>query len=96
MCIYILINIYINIDRWIDRYLPADDEADGGDLVCFVEDAAGVRQLSLLCQLCGKVAEMTLGQDFTHTIVNLSVFQLPVAVRTSTEPDRGSPRSLAA
>ena len=40
------------------------------------------------CQLCGKVAEMTLGSDFTHTIVNLSIAQLPVAVRKSTEPDQ--------
>jgi hypothetical protein len=40
------------------------------------------------CQLCGKVAEMTLGSDFTHTIVNLSISQLPVAVRKSTEPDQ--------
>ena len=30
-----------------------------------------------------------MGSDFTHTIVNLSISQLPVAVRKSTEPDQG-------
>ena len=45
--------------------------------------------LAEYCQLCGKVSEVTLGSDFTHTIVNLSISQLPVAVEESTEPDQG-------
>ena len=46
--------------------------------------------LAQYCQLCGKVAEVTLRPDFTHAIVNLSTIQLPVAVRKSSEPDQGS------
>jgi hypothetical protein len=32
-----------------------------------------VSDLVQYCQLCGKVAELTLGSDFTQTIVNLSI-----------------------
>ena len=30
--------------------------------------------LALYCPLCGKVSEVTLGSDFTHTLVGLSIF----------------------
>ena len=52
--------------------------------------------LAQYCQLCGKVAEVTLGSDFTHTIVNLSISQLPLAVRKSTGPDQGVTLLMAA
>ena len=45
--------------------------------------------LAQYCQLCGKGAKLTLGSDITHTMVNLSISQLPVAVRKSIEPDHG-------
>ena len=34
------------------------------------------------------MAEVTVGSDFTHTIVNLSISQLPVAVQKPTELDQ--------
>ena len=49
----------------------------------------GYSGLAQYCQLCGKVAEVTLASYFTYTIVNFSISQLPAAVRKSTEPDQG-------
>jgi hypothetical protein len=43
--------------------------------------------LAQYCQLCEKVADVTLGSDFTHTIVTLSISQLPVTLRKPTEPN---------
>ena len=48
----------------------------------------GCSDLAQCCQLCGKAAEVSLGSDFTHTIVDLSISQLPVVVRKFTEPNQ--------
>ena len=52
--------------------------------------------LAQYCQICGKVAEVILGSDFTHTIVHLSISQMPLAVRKSTGPDQAPSAILPA
>ena len=64
-------------DPFLDSGVPASVRHSSSDLIRY-------------CRRCGKVAEMTSGSDFTHTIVNLSISQLRVAIQKSTEPDQGS------